>query len=261
MTIPHNEAREWVAANIDTLSIVVGKCTKCELLLSYKDMIKSSVELEGVVPGTNYTVDVLARHSNGGLIGIEVADTQYTSHKKMFQCKQAGTTVVEVTTVEIQGAIDAVSKVLRTTTTATSVVCDRCSAAEQGANKKRKTEATEETETIEDLLHKITVLEKKLALPHPSAVEPFVPAVVDSDKATRAIDTFVSNRIAFSWGASELTRELYLDYALIFPASCGYDQFAELLAQNLQNRGGQWAVVDHDAVTSSYLNIRLKNHY
>jgi hypothetical protein len=74
------------------------------------------------------------------------------------------------------------------------------------------------------------------------------------------MDTFVSNRIAFSLGKRAYTRELYLDYALIFPASRarGYDEFAELLAQNLKNRGGQWAVLDHDAVTSSYLNITLK---
>jgi hypothetical protein len=150
MTIPLDEGRAWVAANIDTLFLVTGRCTKCNLLTGHSEVnggTASTVELGGVVPGTNYTVDVLVRHKKGTLFGIEVVDTQYTSYKKMFQCKQAGTIMYEVTTAEIQGAIDAMSKALRTTTTQ-SAVCSRCTDEEQGVNKKRKTEAAEETSVV-----------------------------------------------------------------------------------------------------------------
>jgi hypothetical protein len=155
-----DKARAWVVANIDTLTIIIGKCPKCNRLVHHRtDRTEATAaELEGVVPGTNYTTDVLVRYQCGTLVGIQVVDTHYTNYKKMFQCKQAGILMYEVTMAEIQGAIEAVSKVLRTTTT-TSVVCKECVDREQEENKTIKTKAAEETETIEDLREMVIFLE------------------------------------------------------------------------------------------------------
>jgi hypothetical protein len=145
----HIQCKEWVTANVDTISIATAICPKCHTSTMGVCITGGDAEVEGMVPGTQYIADIFIRLHDGPCVAIEVAHTNFISYKKYFECTKAGTVVYEVETAEIQSAITAGRTVLRTTTME-SIRCKECVDGVQGTNKKRRTEATEETGTVED---------------------------------------------------------------------------------------------------------------
>jgi hypothetical protein len=134
-TEAHTECKNWIVSNLNCISFAATMCPTCStpvLGISVKGGVSA---IEQTIPGTNYRADVLVRLEDNTYVSIEVAHTHLISAKKMFECKQAGHTVYEVETKEIQRAImeqKPFSNHVLYTTCMESIVCRKC--------KKRKLE-------------------------------------------------------------------------------------------------------------------------
>jgi hypothetical protein len=99
----HDFCRNWVAANINSISFVHEVCPKCsEPKIEHAHGITNT---EKKIPNTNYVADVLILMDDQPWVAVEVAHTHCVPHKKFRGCEIAGNKVFEVDIANIKEAM------------------------------------------------------------------------------------------------------------------------------------------------------------
>jgi hypothetical protein len=126
----HKMCTEWIAANIDRISFAAEICPTCQVPVAGLSLVGGLAYKAQAIPYTHYRADVLVQlPASHAMVAVEVADTYFTSMKRMFECEEQGVSTYEVETHEIQLAMQRDScdgcHILRTIRTR-SVPCAAC---------------------------------------------------------------------------------------------------------------------------------------
>jgi hypothetical protein len=99
----HDFCRNWVAANINSISFVHEVCPTCsEPKIEHARGITNT---EKQIPNTNYIADVLVLMGDKTWVAVEVAHTHRVDHVKFRGCEIAGNKVYEVDIKDIKEAM------------------------------------------------------------------------------------------------------------------------------------------------------------
>jgi hypothetical protein len=169
----HDTCKLWAAEHITQLSFAEEICPTCNTPAAGRSLVEGISTVEEVIAGTRYRADVVVRGpGTDECLVVEVAHSHFTEMKRTWEIELKGVLVQEVTTKEIEAAMETHSSssrhVLRTSCMRPAE-CAACKSAALNAHVAKENKKRTQTEE-----HENTTEEKKQHYPTKKPMEDHV---------------------------------------------------------------------------------------